>query len=371
MAMTSILLLGAAALFLLGGKKKVYKASDGKEFSTQEERDAYEVMLAQNSDKKENEKAVADAAVAIKEAEEFYAKRVVVTDVTMQFFNDGRKFSGRALGEFPYTYIVWAKFANMSDSSVHVVINDVVVTLVHSTNSKPFPLNYNDIVIPAHTETNWLPIVVASEYVVKANKYFDNDRLFADIRENFPRRFNLFLPVHFLIKYDVLIPNQDTVLAKEVVFEANREALSLNTKGDSGWFDLSEDGKNIAGTTRFFAGNHYDWVIPRNRVAYGNTHYSSVNMLDPDNNERYRGYLDILRSTNVISNVRADVAGKPVRYILLDDYNKGKDGKTNITYYPVKYDYTVFPAKKITSKKTTNYPYMGVVYDEKGIVAYE
>ena len=147
MAMTSLLLVGAAALLLLSGNKKEFKASDGKVFSSEKELDAYEVALAaskENADKtteeKENAKAVADAAIAIKEAEEYYAKRVIVSDVTMQFFNDGKKFAGLAANEFPYTYIVWAKFANMSDIPVNVVIDTVLVTLVHTTNSNPFPI---------------------------------------------------------------------------------------------------------------------------------------------------------------------------------------------------------------------------------------
>lgn len=377
MAMTSLLLVGAAALLLLSGNKKEFKASDGKVFSSEKERDAYEVALAaskENADKtteeKENAKAVADAAIAIKEAEEYYAKRVIVSDVTMQFFNDGKKFAGLAAEEFPYTYIVWAKFANMSDIPVNVVIDTVLVTLVHTTNSNPFPINHNNIIIPAHTETKWLPIVVAGEQVLRIKKYFDNDRLFFDIKENFPRQFNFFLPAHFYIKYNVEIPNQDTILAKDVIFEVNREALSLNTKGDSGWFGFSTDGKNIAGTTRFFAGNHFDWVLPVNRNStYGKFHTSSVNMLDPDNNSAYRGYLDILRSAN--KTLRSTIKNKPIRYILLDDYNRGRDGQTSISYYPVSYDYSVYPAKMKHSNAKVKYPYMGIVYDEKGIVAYE
>ena len=377
MAMTSLLLVGAAALLLLSGNKKEFKASDGKVFSSEKELDAYEVALAaskENADKtteeKENAKAVADAAIAIKEAEEYYAKRVIVSDVTMQFFNDGKKFAGLATNEFPYTYIVWAKFANMSDIPVNVVIDTVLVTLVHTTNSNPFPINHNNIIIPAHTETKWLPIVVAGEQVLKNKKYFDNDRLFFDIKENFPRQFNFFLPAHFYIKYNVEIPNQDTILAKDVIFELNREALSLNTKGDSGWFGFSTDGKNISGITRFFAGNHSDWVLPVNRNStYGLYHTSSVNMLDPDNNSAYRGYLGVLRST--AKTLRDTIKNKPIRYILLDDYNRGRDGQTSISYYPVSYDYSVYPAKVTYSNVKVKYPYMGIVYDEKGIVAYE
>lgn len=372
---SKILLAGAfaAGAYFLSGKKKEYKAADGTVFSSEKEKEAYEAAVAAATtaekeastakDNLDNYKAVEAAKNEIAKVD--YSNKVLVTDVTMQFFNTGEAFTGLYASEFPFRYIIWAKFRNTSDINVLVDITDVTATIVHTTNSQKLPINRNNFVIPAKTETIWLPIVATQEFIMKNKKYFDDVTLLRDIKENFPRVHNFFLPAHFFIKYNVEIPNQDTILAKDVMAELNGECLSLNTKGDIGWWGLSD--KEKLGITFFNAGDINDWVTNPNRVAldgYTVFHNSEKNMLNPSNNDSYQSYLDVLRSKAFVR-ANEPYKGYPTRYSWLKDYEQGT--KTKASYRVYRYE----GGKNVAYSDKVYHPYAGVVYDKNGIVAYE
>ena len=372
---SKILLAGALGLgiYFLSSNKKEYKAADGTVFSSEKEKEAYETAVAAKTtaekeastakDNLDNYKAVEAAKNELAKVD--YSNKVIVTDVTMQYFNTGEAFTGLYASEFPFRYIIWAKFRNTSDINVLVDITDVTATIVHTTNSQKLPINRNNFVIPAKTETIWLTIVATQEFIMKNKKYFDDVTLMRDIKENFPRVHNFFLPAHFMIKYNVEVPNQDTILAKDAIAELNGECLSLNTKGDIGWWGLSD--KEKLGITFFNAGDINDWVTSANRVAldgYTVFHNSDKNMLNPSNNPSYQSYLDVLR-TNGIVRAKEPYKGFPVRYSWLKDYEQGT--KTKATYRVYHYE----GGKKVVHSGKVYHPYAGVVYDKNGIVAYE
>lgn len=312
-----------------------------------------------------NLQAATAAAKKIEKIDKQYASKVTVSDVTMQYFNTGSSFTGLYASEFPFRYIIWAKFRNTSNINVLVDITDVTATIVHTTNSQKLPINRNLFVIPAKTETIWLPIVVAQEYLLKNKKIFDDVTLTRDIKENFPRIHNFFLPAHFMIKYNVEIPNQDTILAKDVIAELNGECLSLNTKGDAGWWGLSS--KTQLGVTFFNAGDINTWVMPANRAAldgYTVFHKSDSNMLNPSNNSSYQSYLDVLRNRAYVRS-NAPYKGYPTKYNWLKDYEQGT--KTQASYRVYRYE----GGKLVPYEGKVYHPYSGIVYDPNGVVAYE
>lgn len=347
MAMTSILLLGAAALFLLGGKKKVYKASDGKEFSTKEERDAYNITLSiakDDASKKEDAKAVAEAAKAIKQAEAQLASKLTISDATIQMFDN----NNNKIWKTAHCY-VWVKFKNIGDKPLMVEVNDIAATILHTSNGKPFDIVKKQVIVPAYTETKWIKLT--SNY----SSIFSKPELYADIKNYMPVESNFFLPSHLFIKYNVSIPNQDTILVKDAIYEQNVETYFIYHTNKSEIFDMEKLPKGDSITGYFYTAN-----------------------ASPDEHPKYQAYLDILRdSKSPIKNNMFTTAplssryiGLPVRYILKAN---NEDGIHRSFYYK---------KKKYTGQKGVLYvwqksaepiylPYLGVVYDDKGVVAYE
>lgn len=346
MAMTSILLLGAAAYFLLGNKKKVYKASDGKEFSTKEELDAYEVMLASAKDdasKKEDAKAVAEAAKAIKQAEAQLASKLTISDATIQMFDNNNNKIWRTA----HCY-VWVKFKNIGDKPLMVEVNDIAATILHTSNGKPFDIVKKQVIVPAYTETKWIKLT--SNY----SSIFNKPELYADIKNYMPVESNFFLPSHLIIKYDVYIPNQDTILVKDAIYEQNVETYFIYYTDKSEIFDLDKFPKKDA--------TGYDYIFNSS----------------PDEHPKYQAYLDILRdSKSPIKDkmyskfpLSSKYTGMPVRYILKAN---NEDGVRRSMYYR-KLKYTGHKGLLGVWQKSDEpiyLPYLGIVYNDKGVVAYE
>lgn len=347
MAMTSILLLGAAAYFLLGNKKKVYKASDGKEFSTKEERDAYEVMLASAKDdasKKEDAKAVAEAANAIKQAEAQLASKLTISDATIQMFdNNNNKIWSTA-----HCY-VWVKFKNIGDKPLMVEVNDIAATILHTSNGKPFDIVKKQVIVPAYTETKWIKLT--SNY----SSIFNKPELYADIKNYMPVESNFFLPSHLVIKYDVYIPNQDTILVKDAIYEQNVETYFIYHKDKSEIFDLDK--------------------LPKENSVTG---YHYIANASPDEHPKYQAYLDILRDNKSpikdkmysTAPLSTKYTGMPVRYIL----KANKEDGINRSFYYKKLKYTGQKGVLGVWQKSAEpiyLPYLGIVYNDKGVVAYE
>lgn len=306
---------------------------------------------------------------ALVDASNVYESKVTITDITMQFFNSGYPHGSLIVHQFPYNYIVWAKFRNDTDIPVQIDITDVVCTILHTPNSKKLPINKNNFVIPAKTETKWLPIIVLAEQIINANKHFNDTVILQYIKAYFPRTYNFFIPAHFVVKYNVLIPSQDTILAKDVMYEADAEALLLPTgKGQSGLFGMSEEEWNKA-FTQYHVGD-FQWVEPVNRAYVHDSHgmrTKEENMLDPTDNPNYLTYLRILRDKDFkLYGGKYNYNGYPIRYKLLNN-------KEKITDIPkIRYAYYEYKGGNIEKKKAvTNMPYLGIVYDNNGYIAYE
>ena len=341
MAITSILLLGTAALFLLGGKKKVYKASDGKEFSSKEELDAYNVVLS--TAKNEDAKAVADAANAVKKAEAEMAKKLIISDATIQLMDN----NNNKIWKTAHCYI-WVKFKNLSDIPLMAEVNDIAATILHTSNGKAFNVVKKQIIVPALTETKWIKLT--SNY----SSIFNKPELYEDIENYMPVESNFFLPSHLLIKYNVSIPNQDTVLAKDVIYEQNVETYFINYKEKSPLFDYA--------------------LFPKWDSITGYDYWE----VSPDEHPNYQAYLSVLRDS--MSPIRKDMYSKyplasgytykPVRYIL--KANHEDNVKRSFHYKTLKYQ-----NKKgligawVKSAEPIYLPYLGIVYNDKGVVAYE
>lgn len=341
MAMTSILLLGAAAYFLLGNKKKVYKASDGTVFSNEKDRDAYNVV---SESKKEDTKVVAEAANAIKQAEAQLASKLTISDATIQMFdNNNNKILKTA-----HCYI-WVKLKNISDMPLMLEVNDIAATILHTSNGKPFDIVKKQVIVPAYTETKWIQLT--SNY----SSIFNKPELYADIKNYMPVESNFFLPSHLVIKYNVSIPNQDTILVKDAIYEQNVETYFIYHKDKSEIFDLEKLPKKDFVTGYFYAAN-----------------------ASPDAHPKYQAYLDILRDTKSpikdkmysTAPLPTKYTGMPVRYVLKAN---NEDGFRRSMYYK-KFKYT--GQKDVLgvwqkSAEPIYLPYLGIVYNDKGVVAYE
>lgn len=347
MAMTSILLLGAAAYFLLGNKKKVYKASDGKEFSTKEECDAYEIMLASaknDTSKKEDDKALAEAAKAIKQAEAQLASKLTISDATIQMFDN----NNNKIWKTAHCY-VWVKLKNIGDKPLMVEVNDIAATILHTSNGKPFDIIKKQVIVPAYTETKWIKLT--SNY----SSIFSKPELYADIKNYMPVESNFFLPSHLLIKYDVYIPNQDTILVKDAIYEQNVETYFIYHKDKSEIFDLNK--------------------LPKKD---GITGYDYIGNSSPDEHPKYQAYLDILRDTKSpikdkmypTAPLSVKYTGMPVRYILKANNEDGVRRSMNYKKLEYKGQKGVLGVWQ-KSAEPIYLPYLGIVYNDKGVVAYE
>lgn len=300
--------------------------------------------------------------------EDIYSKGVYISDVTMQVFSDGEKHNGLGLYQFPYNYIIWAKFVNTTDEPVQVKIKGISCILVDTANKKVLPKNENYFIVQSRTETGWLPIVVLTEKVAKSSKYFDNEHLFATMKNKFPRWYNYFFPATITIVYDVYQVGLDNLLAQDVTYEVNTEFLSLPVKeypAEMGFSDSSKGGYII-----YKAGNISEWVKPTNRTDgnYEKHHDNSgVNYLNPDNNVEYQSYLDILRSERLTN-------GLPARYELRRRNNSDKVDVTGLKYDTVRYAGEKYPNRgtiKNMTMKSGVLPYRGIVYDKNGVIVYE
>lgn len=347
MAMTSILLLGAAAYFLLGNKKKVYKTYDGTVFSNEKDRDAYNVVSEskkEDTKEKEDAKAVAEAANAIKQAEAQLASKLTISDATIQMFDN----NNNKIWKTAHCYI-WVKLKNISDMPLILEVNDIAATILHTSNGKPFDIVKKQVIVPAYTETKWIQLT--SNY----SSIFNKPELYADIKNYMPVESNFFLPSHIVIKYNVSIPNQDTILVKDAIYEQNVETYFIYHKDKSEIFDLDK--------------------LPKKN---GITGYDYIVNSSPDEHPKYQAYLDILRDSNSpikdkmysTAPLSSKYTGKPVRYILKAN---NEDGAHRSMYYK---------KKKYTGQKGVIYvwqksaepiylPYLGIVYNDKGVVAYE
>lgn len=347
MAMTSILLLGAATLFLLGGKKKVYKAYDGTVFSNEKDRDAYNVVSEskkEDTKEKEDAKAVAEAANAIKQAEAQLASKLTISDATIQMFDNN---NGK-IWQTAHCY-VWVKFKNIGDKPLMVEVNDIAATILHTSNGKPFDIVKKQVIVPAYTETKWIKLT--SNY----SSIFKKPELYADIKNYMPVESNFFLPSHLVIKYDVYIPNQDTILVKDAIYEQNVETYFIYHNDKSEIFEMSK--------------------LPKKDSLTG--YYYMVNS-SPDEHPKYQAYLDILRdSKSPIKDKMYPTAplptkytGMPVRYILKANNEDG--ARRSMNYKKLKYT----GQKGVLgvwqkSAEPIYLPYLGIVYNDKGVVAYE
>lgn len=390
------LLLGAGLLFFSSFTSKKYKASDGKMFSSKKELDAYESSLLAAKEQAAKEQAsknnstpstststststslsaIEKALKDIDAVEGMYAQGVYVSDVTMQFYNDGQKHAGLGPYQFPYNYIVWAKFVNSTNEPVQIKIKSVSAILIDTANRRKLPLNEQYFIVPKHTETDWLPIVVLTEKVVKDQKYYDQEHLFATMRNKFPRWYNWFFPATITIVYDVNITLGNEVLAKDVTYEVDTEFLSIPTKEFTPAFGFSE--KSKGGYYLMKGGNIKEWVKSSNRTDgnYEQWHNDSgINYLDPDNNTNYRTYLKILRSTRHLGSKElwGSYYNKPTRFFW---YVRGLN-RTSVADLPFSYEEykgEQYPKRgaiynSIFSSGTLNY--MGIVYDEFNRIAY-
>lgn len=340
MAMTSILLLGAAAYFLLN-KKKVYKAYDGTVFSNEKDRDAYNVV---SESKKEDAKAVAEAANAIKQAEAQLASKLTISDATIQMFdNNNNKILKTA-----HCYI-WVKLKNTSDMPLMLEVSDIAATILHTSNGKPFDVVKKQVIVPAYTETKWIQLT--SNY----SSIFNKPELYADIKNYMPVESNFFLPSHLVIKYNVSIPNQDTILVKDAIYEQNVETYFIYHTNKSEIFDMEKLPKGDSITGYFYTAN-----------------------ASPDEHPKYQAYLDILRDSKSpikdkmysTAPLSSKYTGMPVRYILKAN---NEDGIRRSMYYK-KFKYTGQKGVLGVWQKSAEpiyLPYLGIVYNDKGVVAYE
>ena len=311
---------------------------------------------------------VLNAKKELEATENIYSRGVYISDVTMQVFSDGEKHNGLGLYQFPYNYIIWAKFVNTTDEPVQIKIKGISCILIDTANKKVLPKNENYFIVQSRTETGWLPIVVLTEKVAKSSKYFDNEHLFATMKNKFPRWYNYFFPATITIVYDVYQVSMDNLLAQDVTYEVDTEFLSLPVKEYSAEMGFSDSSKG--GYIIYKAGNITEWVKPTNRTEgnYERHHDNSgINYLNPDNNVAYQSYLDILRSERLTNSL-------PARYELRRRNNNGKVDVTGLKYDTVRYDGEKYPNRgkiKNMTMKSGVLPYRGIVYDKNGVIAYE
>ena len=346
---SKILLAGALGLgaYFLSSNKKEYKAADGTVFKSKEELDAYNVIqeAKQTSEttQTQNATAVETAKKTLKEAENLFASKVTISDATIQMFDN----KNNTLLQTAHVY-VWIKLKNTSDIPLYVEVTDVVATIVHTSNGKPFNIVRKGIIIPAYTETKWIQLT--SNY----SSIFTKSELISDIQKYFPVKTNFFLPAHLLVKYNISIPNQDDVLAKDVIYENNVECYYLNYNDKSLLVEQLPEKSLI---------NGYEYKF----ISFS-----------PDDQPKYQAYLDILRDSKSsikstqwsAAPVSAAYVGKPIRYILKANNEDGIARSTRykkFKYYGQKGVLGVWEQQK----EPIYLPYMGIVYNDKGIVAYE
>lgn len=338
---TILLGLGAAALYLFSEKKE-YKAADGTVFSTQEELDAYNLLTSSETSsgeagKQEDEAAVAQAKAELAKAESVYADKVTISDSTILLLDN----NNNKILQTAHVYVL-VKLRNWSSIPVLVTPTDVAATILHSSNQSAFSFveQNEQILIPAHTETKW--ITLTSNY----SSIFPKRELYSDIETYMPQKSNFFFPAHILIKYSVSIPNQDTVLAKDVLYEANTECYWLSYADKTPFMDV---------LPQYDVFNKYD--------------YNVVNV-SPNVLPKYQAYLDILRDNvrKVQSNI-PKYRGFPVRYIL--KANNEDEIRRKITYWTYKFTDPKQNTGKWIQTGTIYLPYMGIVFNQDGVVAYE
>ena len=352
---SKILLAGAfaAGAYFLSGKKKEYKASDGTVFSTEKEKEAYETALAAKAmaekeastakDDIDNYKAVEEAKKYLDTVDKSLSNKIILSDATIQMFDN----KNNKLLRTAHVY-VWVKLKNISDIPLQVDFTDVAATIVHTSNGKAFDIVKKSVIIPAYTETKWIRLT--SNY----SSIFNKSELIADIQNYFPVKSNFFLPAHLLIKYNVLIPNQEDVLAKDVLYENNVECYYLNYDDVSPLVDL----------------------LPKKDIITG-YEYHSIDFA-PDAQPKYQAYLNILRDNKSLIKsgmysaypLSGTYTGKPVRYILKANNSDGV--KRSFRYKTLNY----YGGKGIIGvwekvESPIYVPYMGIVYNDKGVVAYE
>ena len=350
-----ILLAGALGLgaYFLSRNKKEYKAADGTVFSSEKEKEAYEAAVAAKTvaekeastakDDKDNYKAVEEAKKYLDTVDKSLSNKVIISDATIQMFDN----KNNTLLQIAHVY-VWVKLKNISDIPLLVTFTDVVATIVHTSNGKAFSFERDSIIIPAYTETKWIRLT--SNY----SSIFPKAELVSDIKNYFPVKSNFFLPAHLVLKYDVSIPNQDSILSKDVIYENNVECYYINYNDKS---PLVEQ-------------------LPEKDLING--YYYKMISFSPDDQPKYQAYLDILRdSKSPIKSTQWSAApvssayvGKPIRYIFKANNEDGIKRSTRyrkFKYYGHKGVLGVWEQQK----EPIYLPYMGIVYNEKGVVAYE
>lgn len=376
------LLLGAGLLFFSSFTSKKYKASDGKVFATQQERDAHEQSLIQAKKEAEEKKNNTSNTTskkevsttnndrtserdAIADAENYYQDRVFISDATLQWFNRG---GGKYNGKYKWDCHVWVRFKNMSDIPVTITTRDIAATVLFSDSIDKIQISApnGSFTIPKRTETNWMLL----GYHVDNGNYplFNESKIVKDFQSYYKMSMKygklFFLPCHLTIQYDITIPHQDFLL-KDVIFDIDTECLSIPLiGGNSSLKELS-----VFGMAKKVSDYDGDSII----FNAGNTlvHESSKNMLDPSVNKNYERYLNFLRSNRSLTTGK--YKGYPTRYILLEDKEKGKTTPTvPDSYTKFLYTGTAYPTmgfwKGYIPKKS--YPYLGIVYDKNGYVAY-